>query len=222
MQLKYSKDKKVVFHEDTHSYFLGDKKLKSVTQYISDFKAPFDKERISKSYAKKHGMVQSDVLKMWAKKGKDACDMGTYVHAIFEDYILGNPLNTKEEYPKCKTALKFIDNYFESKNLIPVETELIVYNDNYAGQIDCIAKNKRGEYFILDWKTNTEIKQSNHWQSMRGIYNVYDDCAYNHYSIQLNAYKGMCKEYDIKGCYIVHLQDEKYDVIKAREIEVNI
>ena len=57
---------------------------------------------------------------------------------------------------------------------------------------------------------------------MRGIYNVYDDCAYNHYSIQLNAYKGMCKEYDIKGCYIVHLQDEKYDLIKAREIKVDI
>ena len=31
----------VVFNEDDHSYYLGDKYLTSVTQYISKFKTPF-------------------------------------------------------------------------------------------------------------------------------------------------------------------------------------
>ena len=65
---KYSKDKKVVFYEDTHSYYLGDKKLTSVTQYISKFKAPFDKDRISLAYSKKHNLTQEEVLNAWAKK----------------------------------------------------------------------------------------------------------------------------------------------------------
>tara|TARA_R110002050_G_scaffold54608_1_gene123411 strand:+ start:2465 stop:3130 length:666 start_codon:yes stop_codon:yes gene_type:complete len=219
---KYSNDKRVVFNEEDHSYFLGEKKLTSVTQYISNFKTPFDKERISLAYAKKHNLTQKEVLDMWAKKGKDACTMGTFVHTIFEDYILKKPIKTNENYPKCKTALNLIVDYFQSKKLTPVETELIVYNENYAGQIDCIAKNEKGDHFILDWKTNGEIKMSNHWQSMKGVYKYLDDCAFNHYSIQLNAYKGMCKEYDIKGCYIVHLKEDSYQFIKASDIDVNM
>ena len=219
---KYSKDKKVVFYEDTHSYYLGDKKLTSVTQYISKFKAPFDKDRISLAYAKKHNLTQEEVLNSWAKKGKDACDMGTFVHAMFEDYILKQPIKTNENYPKCDVARNIILDYFQSKRLTPVATELIVYNNNYAGQIDCIAKNEKGEHFILDWKTNSEIKMGNHWQSMSGDYSMFDDCSYNHYSIQLRCYQKMCKEYDIKNCYIVHLKDDNYEFIEARDIEVNI
>ena len=222
MEIKYSKDKKVSFYEDTHTYLLEDKKLKSVTQYISQFKAPFDKDRISKAYAKKHNLTQKEVIDMWSKKGKDACTMGTYVHAIFEDHILGKPIKTDDKYPKCKTAESVIKDYFTTNRLTPVETELIVYNDNYAGQIDCIAKNNKGEHFILDWKTNGEIKRSNHWQNMTGIYKNLDDCAFNHYSIQLNAYRGMCKEYDIKGCFIVHLKEDSYEFIKAMDLEVNL
>lgn len=212
----------MVFHEDSHSYFLGEKRLTSITKYISKFKAPFDKERISLAYAKKHNLTQNEVLDTWAKKGKDACDMGNYVHSVFEEYILNKKIIDCSKYEKCRVALSFISDYFESENLIPVETELIVYNENYAGQIDCIAKNKKGEHFIFDWKTNSEIKMGNHWQSMSGDYRVYDDCSYNHYSIQLRAYQKLCKEYDIKNCYIVHLEDEKYNIIEAREIEVKL
>ena len=117
MNIKYSNDKKVSFYEDTHTYLLDGKKLKSVTQYISQFKAPFDKERISLSYAKKHNLTQKEVLDMWEKKGKDACTMGTFVHAIFEDYILGTPIKTDDNYPKCKIAESVIKDYFKSNRL---------------------------------------------------------------------------------------------------------
>jgi ATP-dependent exoDNAse (exonuclease V) beta subunit len=219
---KYSNDKRVVFYEDSHSYFLGDKRLTSITQYISKFKAFFDKDKISKNYAKKHNLEQEQVLKNWDKKSKEACEMGTYVHSVFEEYILNKTIIDCSKYDKCKTSLKFIADYFESENLTPVETEMIVYNENYAGQIDCIAKNKKGEYFILDWKTSSEIKMGNRWKSMNGDYNVYDDCNYNHYSIQLRCYQKMCKEYNIKNCYIVHLKNDAYEIIEARDIEVKI
>ena len=49
---KYSSDKRVVFYEDNHSYYLDGKKLTSITQYISKFKTPFDRDRISSNYAK--------------------------------------------------------------------------------------------------------------------------------------------------------------------------
>ena len=220
--MKYSKDKRVSFEESTHTYTLdGNKKLTSITQYISKFKPFFDKDKISKQYAKKHGLEQSEVLKEWERKADESCIMGTYVHNIFEDFIEGKERTEIDviNYPKSKIALNVIEDLFVSQRLIPVETELIVYTDEYAGQIDCIAKNEKDEHFILDWKTNSEIKESNHWQSMKGKFNVYDDCNFNHYSIQLRAYQQMCKEYQIKDCFIVHIKDDDYDIIPARDIK---
>jgi len=222
MNLKYSKDKRVVFKEEDHSYTLdGNKKLTSITQYISKYKAFFDKDKISQQYAKKHGLKQEDVLSEWKRKADESCIMGTYVHNIFEDFIEGKERNDIdfETYPKSKIALQIIDELFVSQRLTPVETELIVYTDEYAGQIDCIAKDDKGNHYILDWKTNKEIKQSNHWQSMKNKFNVYDDCNFNHYSIQLRAYQQMCKEYDIKDCFIVHIKESDYEIFTARDIK---
>ena len=222
MLKKLSNDKRVVFLEDDHSYTLdGEKKLTSITKYISTFKPFFDKNRISKAYAVKHGRAQEDVLKEWKQKADISCEMGTYVHQIFEDFINGKEIKEIDDikYPKSLVAVEVIKDLFLSERLIPVATEFIVYNDDYAGQIDCIVKNSKEEYFILDWKTNTEIKMSNNWQSMTGIFNVYDDCNFNHYSIQLRAYQKMCKQYNIKDCYIVHIDIDNYSLIRARDIE---
>lgn len=212
--MKYSNDKKVIFNEDNHTYFLGDKRLTSVTQYISKFKPVFDSDKIAGKYAKKNGLIKSDVLKMWKDKGLESMKMGTFIHKIFEDFILNIPIQVKDEYIKCNTAIKVISELFQSGRLEPVETEYIVYNDEYAGQIDCIAKNNKGEYFILDWKTNSEIKYENRWQKMLGEHSDLDDCSYNHYSIQLKMYQSMIKEYKIKDSFIVHLLEDTYEIIK--------
>ena len=219
--MKQSKDGKVEFHEDTHSYILDGKRLTSVTQYISKFKQPFDTERIAGAYAIKHALTKEYVIKMWKDKGEKACEVGTYVHSIFEDYIL-NKEHVLQDYPKIETAQCIIDDLFKSERLTPVETEYIVYNDSYAGQVDCIAKNNQGEHFILDWKTNSKIDMFNNWNSMKHEYSTLDDCSFNHYSIQLNAYKKLCKEYDIKQCYIVHLKDNGYNFMRAKDIDVQL
>ena len=214
---KTSKDGRVVFYEDTHTYYLDDKKkLTSITKYISKFKSVFDSDLIATKYAKKHKLKKEDVLKMWKDKGDKSRKEGTFIHSIFEDYILGNHIKVNDN-PKSQVALLVIDELFKSKKLTPVECELIVYNEKYAGQIDCIAKNQKGDYFIIDWKTNESIKTENRWQRMKGKYDKLDCCNFNHYSIQLDCYKKMCKEYEIKGCYIVHLDIDSYDVIKTIE-----
>ena len=219
--MKQSKDGKVTFYEDTHSYILDGNRLESITQYISKFKQPFDTERIAGAYARKHALTKEYVVKMWKEKGEKACEMGTYIHSIFEDYIIHKE-HIHKDYPKKETAQCIINDIFDSGRLTPVETEYIVYNDKYAGQVDCIAKNNKGEYFILDWKTNNKIDMYNNWNKMKLDYSYLDDCSFNHYSIQLSAYKNLCKEYDIKGCYIVHLLDVGYKIIKCKDINVNI
>jgi ATP-dependent exoDNAse (exonuclease V) beta subunit len=222
MSLKFSNDRRVSFEESTHTYTLdGEKRLTSITQYISKFKALFDKDRISKAYAEKHGRTQADVLAEWKKKADDSCTMGTYVHQIFEDFINGKEITEIDDvtYPKSKVAIEVINDLFLSGRLTPVATELIVYNEEYAGQIDCLAKDKDGNVYILDWKTNAEIKQSNSFQSMTGKFWIYDDCNFTHYSIQLRAYQSMIKEFDVSDCFIIHIKEDDYEIIRARDIE---
>tara|TARA_R110000851_G_scaffold237390_1_gene390222 strand:+ start:2478 stop:3140 length:663 start_codon:yes stop_codon:yes gene_type:complete len=219
--MKKSKDNKVEFHEDTHSYILEGKKLTSVTKYISEFKAPFDTERIAGDYARKRALTKEYVIKMWKDKAEKSCKIGTYIHSVFEDYIL-NVYHKSKDYPKKESAYSVIDDLFKSGRLTPVEAEYIVYNEKYAGQIDCIAKNKKGEHFILDWKTNNKIDFFNNWQKMLGKYSCFDDCSFNNYSIQLNAYRELCKDYDIKACYIVHITDNGYKFIKVKDLNINL
>ena len=109
--MKQSKDKKVDFHEDTHSYMFGGERLTSVTQYISQFKQPFETDRIAEAYARKHAMTKEYVIKMWKEKGEKACVTGTYVHSIFEDYIL-NTDHVSQDYPKKEAAYSFIEDFF--------------------------------------------------------------------------------------------------------------
>lgn len=221
--IKFSKDERVKFVDSTHVYTdrLTGKKLRSVTSLISDFKPVFDKEKVSKAYAKKHGMKQADVLALWKAKGDKASSMGTDIHKIFEDYVnYGEIMAPGKWGDKEDTAVHAITELFVSNRLKPIETELIVYNEKYAGQIDLIAMNEQGEYFIIDWKTNNEITGENKWRQMLPPYEDYPDANLFHYALQLRIYKELCKEYDIKDCFIVHIQEERFDIIQVPEMNL--
>lgn len=211
---KFSKDKRVCFNQENHTYFLEDKQLKSVTNYISQFKNKFDSDLIADKYAKKNGLNKLAVLKEWKDKADLSIKNGIACHTIFENYILNNKIELLGISNKENVVKKFINDYFETQILTAIETEFIVYNDNLAGQIDCIAKNKKDEYFILDWKTNNKIEKESYNKYMLGEYSIYPDSNYYHYSLQLSLYKSMCKEYDIKNCYIIHIDNNDYKIIE--------
>ena len=220
--MKKSKDGIIEFNEKYHTYSNGVINLESITKYISKYKGFFDLDLIAGNYAIKNNLLKEDVINMWKEKGKRSCEVGTYIHSIFEDYILKKD-HVYQDYPKVDVARKIKLELFSSKRLIPLETEYIVYNDKYAGQIDCIAKNKKGEHFIFDWKTNNKIDFSSFGgKKMKTPYNHLMDCNFIHYSLQLSCYKEMCKEYDINKCYIVHLEENSYSIIETKNISVNL
>jgi hypothetical protein len=217
---KYSKDGKVRFNEEAHTYFLGNKKLFGVTSLISKYKNKFDSELMATNYAIKHNLDKDDVLKEWKEKGEYSCNQGTEVHRIIENYILTGNIEQSNIYPKEKVAVKFIEEIFKTNKLTPVETEMIVYNDSIASQIDLIAKNDKNDYFIFDFKTNSKIEINSFNKYMLEPFNTLPDASFYHYSIQLSIYKKLCKEYEIKDIYIVHIDEENYHFIKAALISI--
>jgi hypothetical protein len=218
--IKYSKDGKVSFNSETHTYLLGDKYLQGVTGLISKYKNKFDAEKVAAAYALKHGLDKDELLKQWELKGKQACEHGTAVHKVFETFGLTGKIETTGLYSKETIAVKFINEVFKTNRLIPVEVEIIVYNNCIASQIDMVAKNSIGEYFKFDWKTNDKIEKNGYGKFMLFPFNIYPDACFYHYSTQLTIYDHLCNEYKTKGSYIVHIDEQDYNIIKAENIHI--
>jgi ATP-dependent exoDNAse (exonuclease V) beta subunit len=231
--MKYSNDNSVVFNDKNHTYFLGSKQLTSVTTFINQFKNKFDSDYHSKRIAEKQGVTQEEILKLWSDKAKKSSEIGTAIHKIFEDYIDGKfsvisneieidfmelePDYLIDFYHKSKSAIQFIKDFFVTDRLIPIYTEHIVYNENLAGQVDLICKDKKDNWYILDFKTNEKIETFSYNKKMLGIFNEINDCNFYHYSLQLSIYKKMFKE-PIKGLYIVHIKSDGYEFIECVDI----
>jgi ATP-dependent exoDNAse (exonuclease V) beta subunit len=234
--MKYSKDKKVSFDEKTHSYFLNKKRLESVTSFISRFKNEFDSEYWSEKIALRDNKTKKQVLKEWSDKSKKSCEIGTAIHKIFEEYILGNFCLIHDEinidfidlefqylidfYPKAKIAIQFIKDYFETKRLIPIHTEHIVYNNFLAGQVDLICKDKDNNYYILDFKTNEKIEVNHYNKYLKNKLKDIPDSTFYHYSLQLSIYKKMI-DLDIKNIFLIHITDKGYKFIECVDIFKN-
>lgn len=153
-------------------------------------------------------------------KGKQSREQGTAVHQVFEDYITTGEISSGGLYKKEFHATKFIKDYFQTGKLIPVETEMIVYNDSVASQIDFIAKNQKGEHFIFDPKTNQKIEKNSYGKYMLPPFNFIPDASFYHYSIQVAIYKILCTQYDIKQCFLIHITDTGYEIIKPEIIDI--
>lgn len=218
--MKYSKDGKVSFNAEKHIYLLGDKVLKGVTSLIGTYKNFFDKDKVAETFAQKNGLNKDEVLREWELKGLVSREQGTAVHSVFENYHLLDKIETTGLYKKELQAVKFINDYFKTGRLIPVEAEMIVYNESVASQIDYIVKTPTGEHFIFDFKTNKSIETNGYNKYMLHPFNNMPDASFYHYSLQLNIYKELCKEYDIKGLFIIHLTDNDYKIIKAKKITI--
>jgi ATP-dependent exoDNAse (exonuclease V) beta subunit len=212
--MKYSKDGKVCFDPLKHTYFNGDKKLTGVTSFISKYKQPFDADDVAEKYAKKNNLVKEDVLKLWKEESERSKIHGSACHKVIEDYIITGDIIKQNISPKENVAEKFINDFFKTQRLIPVEVESIVYNENLASQIDCIVKNKFNQYFIIDWKSNKKITKFSFGKKMLHPFDMLPDANYYHYSLQLSIYKELCKDYNIKSCFIVHLKDNDYEIIQ--------
>lgn len=236
MEMKYSNDKSVVFDSESHTYTKKDKKLTSVTTFIHKFKNEFDSDYWSKKIALRDNKTQEQVLNEWSEKGKKSCEIGTAIHKIFEDYvnkeysILNNefefnflelPIDyTIEFIEKSKIAIKFINDFFETKRLIPIHTEYIVYDDNLAGQIDMICKDKKDNYYIIDFKTNEKIETNSYGKKLKDIFSDINDSTFYHYSLQLSIYKQMFDK-NIKGMFLIHITKDKYELIECVDIFKN-
>jgi ATP-dependent exoDNAse (exonuclease V) beta subunit len=175
----------------------------SVTSVISNFKQPFDADKIAEKSSRNrkskwYGMTPEEIKHAWKAEANRATTLGTWYHNCRESDICS--FETMERRGSMIKIFKpiEIDGIKHSPNqklTDGVYPEHMVYlkSANICGQSDLVEV-VNGEVHITDYKTNKEIKTEGYtnWegitQKMSAPVAHLDDCHLNHYALQLSLY----------------------------------
>ena len=164
--------------------------------------------------------TQQDILDEWDKTNAESCERGTKIHSELENsmYNMGANVSLKKfgvggkfVCDKGRTALDLENGVYPEYLISRVSPDGAL---RIAGQIDLLVK-KDNEIYILDWKTNKEIKQKAGFNTqtrseVKMLYplNLLPDCNYYHYALQLSTYAWMLQminpDFVIKDLILVH------------------
>jgi hypothetical protein len=164
--------------------------------------------------------AQQNILDEWDKTNRESCERGTKIHAKIEKsmYDMGANVTLKKfgvggkfVCDKGRTELD-LDNGVYPEYLISYMSDDKLLR--LAGQIDLLAISGN-QFWILDWKTNKEIKQKSGFNTQtkstsKMLYplNNLDDCNYWHYTLQLSTYAWMIQqlrpELNLQDLIMVH------------------
>lgn len=201
--------------KQTHTYYLGDKTLPSVSSKVAEFYEPFDRN-ISKYVAKSKGVTQTEILKDWDKKRDDALLLGNNTHDFAENWakkIYKNPVTEKE--------LGVIQFFLDHSEYKVKHAELSMYNKEleYAGTTDLILEYK-DKTILADWKSNKDLYKTH--GKLKKPFSNFNNNPLNKYKIQLNLYQ-LCLEsvgIEVSERWIIWLNRDKKNFKFYKKIKV--
>lgn len=210
----------IKFDKKTHKYIdeTTGRELISATTLIGKYKKPFDKKEHATRVANREGLEVDFVLDMWEKEKNRACDYGTNIHEVMENYLTEGTKEKKhtslyESFDKWKHIFKGYPDLLCEEKLYDL--------DNFiAGTADLIYENKN--YFIVgDFKTNKAFNFfSPYNEYMLEPMNHLSACEFNTYALQLSLYAFMYERLSKKKCSgLVIMYKDKTD--KFYPIRVN-
>ena len=182
---------------------------------------------------------KKQTMKHWINEWKQSAIDGTSVHYFMEqlikrenksDHKLGELKDAKDVVQnKYLQGEEWFRHYSRSVGEPSMFPEVITYNEEagIAGQIDLMCY--RNEIVngvetinqvldIIDFKTNKSIdKVSKYGNKCLTPLEEFSDCNFFHYTLQLSLYAFMeeIKGVPIGDLLLIHLQEDKYTVIKV-------
>lgn len=164
--------------------------------------------------------AQQSILDEWDKTNRESCERGTKIHAKLEQsmYDMGANVTLKKfgvggkfVCDKGRTTLDLENGVYPEYLISYVSDDKLL---RLAGQIDLLVISGN-TFYILDWKTNKEIKQKSGFNTqtkstVKMLYplNNLDDCDYWHYTLQLSIYAWMIQQLrpdlNLKELILVH------------------
>ena len=142
----------ITFDEPSHTYTHNNtgEKFTSVTTLLGKYKKPFDADTAATRVAKREGVSKEMVLEMWDKEKNRACDRGTEIHKLLEDYITYG-----EQADHWSWLYKSYDKSsdWNIDKFSKVLCEQLVWNEEFkvSGLADLIYEHKDNTFTIGDY-----------------------------------------------------------------------
>lgn len=205
----------ITFTEWNHTYTHNEtgEKFTSVTTILGKYKKPFDAKTAADRVAKREGVSREIVLEMWEKEKNRACDRGTNIHKLLEDYItVGEQVDEwgwlYKTYDKC--AEYNIDKFKK------VRCEELLWHEELkvSGLADLIYEHNDGTFTVGDFKTNKRYRfssQYNEW--MLAPLDHLQVCENSTYAMQLSIYAWLYEKLTGLKCRklsIFYLQGDRF------------
>jgi ATP-dependent exoDNAse (exonuclease V) beta subunit len=222
----------IKFDANKHNYFLGDKELRSVTNFIKVFQKPFDRDRIAQRTATKENRSVAEVLAEWEAAGERARILGTTVHSHIEKVLRGEQngqlsldpflsLNTK--LPEIAAFDAFWSHLSPAVTCNRDRIEWVIGDTDLglAGMVDAVFYSlDTGKYHIWDWKTG-KFDLENQWENLLKPFDYLSASKLNIYSLQVSLYRLIIERntgLELGDSYIVHLSANGYQVHRAIDL----
>lgn len=217
--VKKSVDGKVKFYDKAHKYkeSATGKELHSVTRLIHSHFPSFDEKAMARmlagfAWAKK----QKKGVRYWLSEWKKNREEGSLCHEEMEKYLLdprGSEVLFDVYNPRSLSGVSFLKDFLPQYSSYEVIPEMIVYDDNLAGQSDLIL-NKNNNVVIVDWKFTKRIKREAYNKEQgtgtSKLTSHLVNCNYNTYSLQLSIYAYLLekKGYNPERLVLVHIDPD--------------
>lgn len=202
----------IIFKEESHQYFNTDngREYLSGTKFLHLFEPEFDSYSISKRVAEKEGKTQQEVLNEWKETSRIACEQGTKIHAIMENYIKFEDIDSNYDV-LYKTFKKCVGKDYNYAEAIHSERLLWSHEFEIAGTADLLIDHKNNEFSIGDFKTNKKIEfYSSFGNRMKEPVSHLSQCQHNLYALQLSLYAYMYSKLTgrrLRHAFLMHCND---------------
>lgn len=217
----------VTFKEDSHQYFNErGEEYTSVTRMLHEYTTPFAEDAIAAKVAKKEGVTKEEILAKWKEANTTACDFGTEIHLLMENYIKTSEKG-ETEYDLYKSFDEILKAYcgVARWNLL---SEVLLWDDEYkiAGTSDIIVNLNEHEFAVGDFKTNKKLNfYSPFGNIMAYPVDHLSDCNFSVYSLQLSVYAYFYERLSGKRCrntFLLYLNDGKWSYISANYLKYEV
>ena len=147
------------------------------------------------------GLSPDAIKQRWEENRIRSANQGTWMHFQFELWLNRCPVEGHSQ--EMMLFLKYIKSLSGFRAL---RTEWAIFGEteNLAGSIDCVLEDSHDNLVIIDWKRSKQLrhKYANPYQQMNYPLSHLDDCAGEHYRLQLNCYRYLLeKYYNRKVCF---------------------
>ena len=189
-----------------------ERRLLPVSSLIAYFFEPFDAQLQAMRQWERYRIPVEETLDKWARVGRMAAEVGTFVHEQTENWFRDGVFETACPFCyKGKTEMVSVEHekqqflcFVRDYDIHPYRQEWPVYDleMNVAGTIDMICRNDDGTFTIYDWKRSKKVVNAlgqpiteafANKTSLNGI--TLPDTSYYHYCLQQNLYRHMLESH---------------------------